>query len=122
MQVRYPFIFPLGQQATQRRMILEHVSRNAAQIRSCYDQERVRQPELGTGQIQLSWTIDAEGKVTGARVVRDSLVAPRIWKCLVRAINGWRFPPTARGCRAVWSRPRRWASPASPATSAAVAR
>lgn len=92
--VRFPFLYPPGYEGRQRRLIREYVGGKEKEVSRCYEQVRARKPKLDAGQVQLDWTMDAEGVVSGVKVTRDYMDDPAAGRCLTRVVGGWRFPPT----------------------------
>ena len=67
------------------------VKAKTPQVRACYERELKKHDGL-RGKVVLGWTIQPSGKVTGARVVRNSTRNSEMTPCMVRAVSDWRFP------------------------------
>jgi hypothetical protein len=75
-----------------RRVIQEHIR----EIRSCYERELQRSPDLH-GKLVLQWYIEEDGSVSSASPKSDDLKRPEISKCIVSRLSAWRFPNPPRG-------------------------
>ncbi len=70
-----------------RRVIREHIR----EIRSCYERELQRSPDL-YGKIVIEWDIEEAGRVTRAGVKRNELGNDAVGNCIVARLRTWRFP------------------------------
>ncbi len=75
-----------------REAIRRVIQANLRVIRSCYEKELNRNPDL-SGKIVLEWVIVAEGKVMGQpRAVNNDLGNARVADCIGSNLRTWRFP------------------------------
>ncbi len=72
------------------------IRRYEPSIRSCYEQELRRNPNL-SGKVYIDFTIGVTGKVTRASVGRSSLKSRAVESCIVARVKGWRFPKPPDG-------------------------
>ena len=70
-----------------RRVILA----NLRSIRSCYERELNRQPDL-FGKLVLTWVIGEQGRVVSAGVKSNELGNRQVADCIVERLKTWRFP------------------------------
>ena len=70
-----------------RRVILANIKA----IRSCYERELNRKPEL-FGKLVLSWDIGEQGRVVGTRVKSNELGSREVANCIMDKLKTWRFP------------------------------
>jgi hypothetical protein len=70
-----------------RRVVLSH----GGAIRACFEAEAQRNPML-RGGVTLTWTIEPSGSVKGASISASTLNDPRLEACILRQVQGWRFP------------------------------
>jgi TonB family protein len=89
----------------------EVLSAHRAETDACY----ARASAHGVGKVEIRVELDADGKVTTARVVMSTLEEPEVESCLVDALRGMRFPAVQNGSVAQLLVPFKFA-PASPAT------
>jgi hypothetical protein len=59
--------------------------------RACYEVELQRHPELA-GRVELRFTIEPDGSVSGIAVTSDELGSPSVTNCLVKQVSGLNFP------------------------------
>jgi hypothetical protein len=76
--------------------ILKVVRSRKNAIGNCYERELQRQKGLG-GKVVLTWRILSSGAVEGARVRSTTLRNGRVEDCIVRQIQGLRFPQPRGG-------------------------
>jgi hypothetical protein len=73
------------------------VGGHAGRIKSCYEQELTRTPDM-TGKVIMKWVINGQGQVTQALVVATQLNNAAVESCLANEILTWTFPkPTGGG-------------------------
>ncbi len=79
--------------AIDKDLIRTVVRTHVGEIRSCYEQGLVADPELA-GRVSVRFTIDARGIVSEAEVASSSLHpgAEPVAACIVAALKAWRFP------------------------------
>jgi hypothetical protein len=66
------------------------VQRNLGQIRSCYERNLLKNPDM-TGKIVAQWRIETSGTTSKVSAGMDSLSSPATTACVLQAIRGWRF-------------------------------
>lgn len=76
--------------------LLSVVRRYAPGIQFCYDNELKRSPNL-RGKIVVAITVLANGEVSEASVVENSLGSKAVTDCILAQIHGWRFPAIPYG-------------------------
>lgn len=79
-----------------RGVIKQHIG----EVRLCYETELAKNLELA-GQVTVSFTISAEGKVSEPKVKSSTLNSPAAEKCITDAVGVWEFPKPKRGTVAV---------------------
>lgn len=75
-----------------RRVILN----NKRAIRSCYERELQRRPDM-YGKLVLQWNIEEKGRVTEASVKSNSLGSRKVANCIISRLRTWRFPEPPPG-------------------------
>ena len=70
-----------------RRVIMA----NLRIIRSCYEAQLNRHPEL-YGKLVLSWDIGEQGRVVAARVKSNDLGSQEVANCITEKLKTWKFP------------------------------
>lgn len=80
--------------------ILKVVMSRKAAIGTCFERELQRSKGLG-GKVVLTWKINTSGAVEAARVKSTTLRNGRVEDCVVRQIQGLRFPQPRGGQAAV---------------------
>jgi pSer/pThr/pTyr-binding forkhead associated (FHA) protein/outer membrane biosynthesis protein TonB len=90
-----------GQQAEfvgsmDREAIRRVILNNKRAIRSCYERELQRQPNM-YGKLVLQWNIEEKGKVTEAKVKSSSLGSNKVAACIISRLRTWRFPEPPPG-------------------------
>jgi len=76
--------------------LLGVIRRYAPGIQICYDNELKRNPGL-RGKLVVSLVVLANGTVSEAGIVEDSLKSPSVRECVLAQIRGWRFPAIPSG-------------------------
>jgi hypothetical protein len=76
--------------------ILKVVRSRKNAIGNCYERELQRQKGLG-GKVVLTWRINAAGAVEVARVRTTTMRSGKVEDCIVRQIQGLRFPQPRGG-------------------------
>ena len=79
-----------------KELIDREVRRHRAQLKFCYNKQLTRHPNL-SGKVTLHWIIAMDGSVKGAKVRSSSLGNKDAESCMVRALQGWRFPKPRGG-------------------------
>jgi TonB family protein len=75
-----------------RRVIRAH----HGELRSCYQAALEHTPDA-RGRLSVSFTIDAQGSVTDASIVDDTVGDASMRACILTAIQSWRFPEARDG-------------------------
>lgn len=75
-----------------RRIVRAHIN----EVRYCYTQALVKNPKAN-GMLTLTWTINADGKVSKAKVKSNKIKARGLGECVRRAITRWKFPKPTTG-------------------------
>lgn len=75
-----------------RRVILN----NKRAIRSCYERELQRRPDM-YGKLVLQWRIVEKGRVSQAKVKSNSLGSRKVANCIIGRLRTWRFPEPPPG-------------------------
>ncbi len=70
-----------------RRVILN----NRSAIRSCYETQLNRNPNL-YGKVVLEWDIDERGRVIRAVINSNDMGTNSVAECVIRLLRTWRFP------------------------------
>jgi len=70
-----------------RRVIREHM----AEIRSCYERELQRAPNL-YGKLVLEWDIGESGRVERTGVKDNSMESQTVPECILAHLKTWKFP------------------------------
>ena len=65
-------------------------------MKSCYEQQLVRQPNLG-GRVTVQFTIAASGQVIASVVQTSTIGNPAVEMCIVQAVKRWEFPKPIGG-------------------------
>lgn len=76
--------------------LLGVVRRYAPGIQFCYDNELRKKPGL-RGKLVVAMVVLANGTVSEATIVEDTLNAPAVRECALAQIRGWQFPAIASG-------------------------
>jgi hypothetical protein len=75
-----------------RRVILN----NKSAIRSCYERELQRKPDL-YGKVVLQWYIMEKGRVSEAKVKENDMGSSAVADCIISRLRTWRFPEPPPG-------------------------
>jgi TonB family protein len=73
------------------REIREPMRKSARAFRVCYERALKSNPRLG-GRIEISFTIDANGRVVEAAARHDSIGEQSVRNCILSAVRRVRFP------------------------------
>jgi TonB family protein len=76
--------------------LLAVVQKYAAGIQYCYGNELKHDPTL-SGKLVVALTVSADGRVTNATIVQNSVKSQALASCALSQIREWRFPPIASG-------------------------
>ena len=78
------------------------IAGRAGAYRACYERELTRRPDL-EGRIEMRFTIEPDGSVSGIAVTGNTLGVKGIEECLVRQVSGLKFPkPDGGVCVIRW--------------------
>jgi len=72
-------------------LIRGHMSLNRGQIKSCYEEQLVRDPEL-SGKIELAWTVGTDGSVADVNVATNTTGNEDLADCVARRVRRMEFP------------------------------
>jgi hypothetical protein len=75
------------------------LTRARHEVHLCYEKESAVHP-MPTGEVDVSYTIEATGRVTRVEVVRG--LTPALDRCIERVIVGLQFPPRTSGMRVTY--------------------
>src|SRR5262249_41755071 len=75
-----------------RHVITSHIG----EVRVCYEEALASWPDA-EGRPQIRYIIDADGSVSAAALVSDSLGYAGLGCCIARAMRDWRFPAPEGG-------------------------
>lgn len=79
-----------------RELVRRVVHANRSQLRFCYENELIRDPQL-QGRVAINWTITSDGTVAQPSIAETSLKNARVESCLLTRVRGWNFPPPKGG-------------------------
>lgn len=67
---------------------------NKEQVQACYEKVQKKQPDLGTGTVELKFLINEDGKPykTIFMKKRSTLSSKLLNACLKKVVHGWQFP------------------------------
>lgn len=98
VRVNYPFTFrPARSVRTKwnKDSIKQSIRKHQSAIQACYSSALRGRPGL-RGKVWVSFTIDAQGKTTLARISKSSLQHKSCERCIVSVIRNVRFPKPPR--------------------------
>ncbi len=75
------------------RMVVSH---HMPQVRACYDRA-LKQQETIRGVVEVQFEVTAKGRVSEAKVHRNTTGHAGLGNCIAYAIKGWRFPRPVGG-------------------------
>jgi TonB family protein len=78
-------------------VIASVIRRHLAGIQNAYNSALKKNPNLGSGKITVRFTISADGAVTSASIVEDTLNCSPLSSSILGRIRSWRFPPVVSG-------------------------
>ncbi len=86
----------------KRSNIQSVVRRRAGAIRACYERQLQIKPKL-SGKLTVRWTINQEGRVDAAKVVKSTLKEKAVESCILRRMRVMRFQKPESGvCVIQW--------------------
>lgn len=85
-----------GEEATasggiDREAIRRVIRENIRAIRTCYERELQRKPDL-YGKIVLGWHIEEKGRVTKTWTVSNTMGSDEVAQCILARLKTWTFP------------------------------
>jgi TonB family protein len=83
-----------------RRIVRAHIN----EVRHCYNQGLVRDPNL-TGRVAVQFTIGPTGSVPASIVAQSSLDDTTVSNCVAKAVKRWKFPKPEGGGNVVVTYP-----------------
>jgi len=83
-----------------RRIVRQHIN----EVRHCYNQGLVRDPNLA-GRVSVQFTIGPTGAVPVAVVANSSVKDKNVGNCIAKAVRRWKFPRPTSGGNAVVTYP-----------------
>jgi metallo-beta-lactamase class B len=89
---------------TTREIVGRIIRRHINEVKYCYEQELLRQPDL-VGKIDVQFTVAVSGQVSAAAVQRSTIGNARVEGCTVAAVRRWQFPPPFNGGTAIITYP-----------------
>jgi hypothetical protein len=87
---------PLGKEAIIQGgldfdLVADVIAKNIGQVRFCYEQGLQGDPALA-GRVEVAWTINGNGQVTGANVANTTLNSKLVEDCILLRLRSWKFP------------------------------
>ncbi|RYZ76445.1 MAG: AgmX/PglI C-terminal domain-containing protein, partial [Proteobacteria bacterium] len=79
-----------------REAIRRVIKANERTIRTCYERQLNRNPDL-FGKLVLGWDIADGGRVSGVRVVSNELGNAEVANCILDRLKTWKFPDPPAG-------------------------
>jgi TonB family protein len=73
------------------------IRRHLAGIQNAYNSALKKNPNLGSGKITVRFTITADGSVSSASIVSDTLGSSALSGSILSRIRSWRFPAIGSG-------------------------
>jgi hypothetical protein len=73
-----------------REAVYRVVRSHLGTIKSCYERQLAKNPNLH-GTVDVGWTVETDGSVSGARVVNSTINARDVESCIVTEVAAWRF-------------------------------
>ena len=70
-----------------RRIVRAHIN----EVRHCYNQGLVQDPNL-SGRVAIQFVIDGTGKVATAAVAESTIKNAKVGNCIAKAVKKWKFP------------------------------
>ena len=67
------------------------------EIRDCYNAFIDKKPATTDGLVMIDWTIEPDGEVKKAELVSSELGDEALANCMIKAIEGFTFPPPPGG-------------------------
>lgn len=79
----------------RKAMIMQTISQNYPDLKTCYHDGLRRNSDM-KGKVVMGWTMDTQGRVSGAEVQTSQLNNKQVEKCMVERLSNWRFPRQAK--------------------------
>jgi predicted Zn finger-like uncharacterized protein len=82
---------PAGKETLSKADVLGTVKANRGDVSRCVSEQKKKDPSLAEGTIKMTWTIKNDGSTSDVSVGSADFADAYIGKCMVRAIQGWKF-------------------------------
>lgn len=82
--------------AAERAALFDVVHAHTWEVHRCYTEALKRAPGL-KGLVRVAWTVDADGRVSDARIDETDLDDMALQACVLERVRAWRFPKPADG-------------------------
>jgi TonB family protein len=86
-----------GEANRSPQVIASVIRRHLAGIQNAYNSALKKNPNLGSGKITVRFTIAADGSVTSASLVEDTLNCAPLSSSILGRVRSWRFPTVVTG-------------------------
>lgn len=86
----------IGMGSMDKDDIEKVIRRRLGAIKMCYERELAVSPSLA-GKVSVSFTIDAQGRVSAASIKSTTLNNPKVENCILRTFKRMRFPAPVGG-------------------------
>jgi hypothetical protein len=80
-----------GRATLSKADILSVVKANKADINRCVGEQRKKDPAKAEGVLKMTWVIRNDGRTTSVAAESSEQAEDYVGKCMVRAIQGWKF-------------------------------
>lgn len=77
-------------------LVVRQIKQRIKSITRCYESELRKNPSLA-GKVQVEFTIQQRGNVTGAKATQNTTGSPAVAECVTRTISRFRFNPGPEG-------------------------
>jgi hypothetical protein len=78
--------------------IMSVVKTHMLKVKDCYERALVNYPAL-KGTVVLTWSVEPDGRVSGARVATSTLKSAQVETCIVSEVERWIFPKAPKKTR-----------------------
>ncbi|UCH77531.1 MAG: AgmX/PglI C-terminal domain-containing protein [Candidatus Coatesbacteria bacterium] len=86
-----------GEKNRSPSVIASVIRRHLAGIQNAYNSALKKNPNLGGGKITIRFTIEADGRVSSASIVTDTLNCAPLTSSILSRVRSWKFPPVVSG-------------------------
>ena len=83
-------IVGVGSSELDKKSVQRVIKQRQRQLVACYERELKKDPNL-SGKVATTWTIGPVGRVTEAKITKNTLTNPNVGRCVVNKIKRWRF-------------------------------